>query len=453
MELSKGNERAIIVTPASLATALRRPAIFTIVWLAALVEVWNVWVKLPEHAGRFDFSIYYLSAVTAREGRNPYTADFRPLGGGRGLEVGEIRHATDPPTFLLLTQPLASMPERVVFEVWSAANLVFLAGALMILLGKSSGLRWSAALTMVPLALIYPPVEIHFFSGQSKIPILLLLAAMLRLMESGRDRAAGLCLAFASLLRIFPLLLIGYLAIQRRWSVLGWTMVGIAAGTLTTLALFGVSNSLSFYNGVYLLAGRHWLTQWGNIALRAAVSRMVWLCAGKNAGAATDAARVALVIAVDAALLLATIKATLRLRAREDPDWRAFTLWIVASLLLSPTAWVHYMVLSFILFAQLVRAAHESRASIRAQWAAILSYAAMVLTTLLPVMVYVMDAHPGDTWTGLVAAAMGEAWFASAILTYLTAYWFTVDSERYADRAAGREKGFGQPREMAVQRH
>ena len=76
-----------------------------------------------------------------------------------------------------------------------------------------------------------------------------------------------------------------------------------------------------------------------------------------------------------------TVAATVRLKGT-DPDWRALGMWIVASVLLSPIAWIYYMVLFFIPFVQL--AAAGSSGSRRAQGTAVLSYVLMLMSNILP---------------------------------------------------------------------
>ena len=311
-KLSTKNRR-LGVTPASLATVLTRPTMMGILCLAALARMWTIADVLPARATQWDFSIYYMSAMAVREGLNPYKTDFGPLGESLGLEVGEIHHATDPPTFLLLMEPFAAMRERTAFYIWVGLNAILLAAALALLFGKSSGLGGSGGLALAALAVMYPPVYYHFFLAQSKIPILLLLIMMMKCMEREWDRAAGLCLAFAGLLRMFPLLLIGYLAIQRRWRVLLWTFIGLAIGTLVTIAALGVRDWLSFRQGIALLNSERWLSMSANFALAAAVSRLFWVIAGSELSSTIEFMRWATIAAVDAALLGSTIWVTLKL--------------------------------------------------------------------------------------------------------------------------------------------
>jgi len=431
-KLSTKNRR-LGVTPASLATVLTRPTMMGILCLAALARMWTIADVLPARATQWDFSIYYMSAMAVREGLNPYKTDFGPLGESLGLEVGDIHHATDPPAFLLLMEPFAAMRERTAFYAWVGLNAILLAAALALLFGKSSGIGGSGGLALAALAVMYPPVYYHFFLAQSKIPILLLLIMMMKCMEREWDRAAGLCLAFAGLLRMFPLLLIGYLAIQRRWRVLLWTFIGLAIGTLVTIAALGGRDWLSFRQGIALLNSERWLSMSANFALAGAVSRLFWVIAGSELSSTIEFMRWATIAAVDAALLGSTIWVTLKLGPKHDPDWRALSMWIVASVLLSPMAGIHYMVLFFIPFARIAAAASRYRASQRVQWLTILGY----------IMTYTIMPLPMIQFVAWLNVAVLESLFLAAMLTYLASYWFTAEATQLAPIAAAGQEDAG----------
>jgi hypothetical protein len=107
--------------------------------------------------------------------------------------------------------------------------------------------------------------------------------------------------------------------------------------------------------------------------------------------------------------------------ARErDIDSRAFSLWAVATVLLAPTAWFHYMVLLFIPFAQLASAATLGRASNRAVWMG----AASVLT-LSGAMI--LRVTLGQFLSKGTIAVVREAPFAALVMAYISAYWFVKD--------------------------
>jgi hypothetical protein len=384
--------------------------------------------RLPSRAMHWDFSIYYIEAILLHEGNNPYTTDLSSVGDKFGLETGEIRHGTDPPTFILCMEPFALMPERTAYYVWVGLTIISLATALALLL-QGRGLQARSAVALAAMAIIYPPLIWHFYDAQSKILILLLLTIMLRAMERGWDRAAGFSLAVAGLLRIFPLLLLGYLVIQRRWRQLTWTCIGLVAGGLLTVQFFGVGNTVSYGHSLALLSTQQvaWMSARvpANIALGAAVSRLFWFIGGHNLSHMLELLRHFAMFGAQATLLGMTIWATLGLKG-EDPDWRALGMWIVASVLLSPTAWVYYMVLFFIPFAQL--AAAGNRASQRAQGAAVLSYVLMLLSNIFLIavlaIIYSPDSREVTRW---LMSVMVEGWFVSAMLAYLATCWFTLD--------------------------
>jgi hypothetical protein len=329
------------------------------------------------------------------------------------------------------------MTPREAFYVWFGLNLIFLALSMMLLLEKS-GLGKSGALAAAGLMLLYPPVGWHFVASQSKLEILLLLVLMMGLFERGWDRAAGICLGLAGLLRVFPLLLVGYLFLQHRWRCMIWTFLAVAAGAFATVWLVGLQIALSFPSAIEPFTQQHWLSFPANVGIGAAVSRFFWIIWGTNLSAGMDLVRRIAVLSAGGLVLGTTVRATLRFAPGQDPDWRAFAMWIVASVLLTPTALAFYMVLFLVPFAQIVAAAADSsanartgRVSERTQWAAILSYVVIILASLLlePTREIALW-HAHNRLIQWSMRALGEGWFASAMLAYLATYWFTVDGRQ-----------------------
>lgn len=428
MEESRtARKRARVPAPlAGIFSAATRPLIIALVFAAALNQLA---VSVHGRSTRWDFSIYYLSSLALLGGHNPYTADFNVTASRLGMEAGDITHATDPPTFLLLIEPLALMPPWPAYLLWMSVNAACLAGAMMVLLGPSSTLSTRAKWAFAAFALLYYPVSFHFQYGQSKLVLLLLLALMIRAMETGRDRAAGICLAIAGLLRIFPLLLIGYLAVQRRWRVLGYTMGALAVGAAATVALLGARTCLDFARGISLLTDVEWLDRTVNVSLGAFISRLFWYRFGLNPVA--EIARRVLSAGAQAAVLGLTIRATWRLRPGTDPHWCALSMWVALSMMLSPTAWIHYQVLLLILFASMARAAANSEASARVLWISICSYLASSLSAGVPRILFKGSSSDlSQIWLRL---ALEEWRFGSLMLAWQAAYLLTLEC---ADRAS-----------------
>jgi hypothetical protein len=387
-----------------------------------------------------DFSIYYLSGLAFRAGENPYAANFEPLAARLGLETQFVNHATDPPTFILLTAPLARLDPRSAFVVWSGFNLAALAAAMVLLLGPAARIDPTAAWVTTAFFAWYPPVINHFYLGQSKMSLLLALTLVMRLLRTvgpastattidssniklpsrGRDAAAGLLLAFAVLTRVLPLILTGYLVIERRWRVLLWMSAGLLLGGGLTIAMFGFINTLSFFTrGVDLLTARLYLSGGSNLALGAFISRCFWRL-GPHPGVGLDFLRQAAILVADSLIALFTLRASIGAEDASDFDAPVFSLWVATMILLSPTAWPHYLVLLILPFANLATAALAHRASRRACWAAAAS--------IVPTMLYFHGLYPFTGSASLwIASTLGESGFFALFAGWLAAYWFALD--------------------------
>ncbi|HVA40611.1 MAG TPA: glycosyltransferase family 87 protein [Candidatus Binataceae bacterium] len=398
-----------------------RAAMLVPLWAAVVIGVVILIAALPGRANKWDYSIYYSSALAMREGMNPYTTDLTPLARSLGFELKKINHATDPPTFVMCFVPLTLLAPRPGFYVWTAINAGAFLLALILLFRWTPGLGRDAALAIAALTILFPPVLEHLIWGQNKMLVLLMFVLMLRWMERGRDAPAGLILAFASLLRIFPLLLVGYLILMKRWRVLAYTMVGLAVGGLVTLALVGIGRSFSF-----LLAPRLLTEQWaqalpGNIALATTMARMFWYFFGVHLGATLDWTRRAATWGAELGLLALTVRATVARPSSDDPEGRLFILWIMTAILASPTSWFYYLVLLALPMVKLSAAAANERTSRRALWAGVACYTlAWLYFTAVDMKSQELALHPNTLVWRVGASPVG-------LLAYLSLYWFATD--------------------------
>lgn len=400
---------------------LKSPGVLSVIWIATCIRIMTFAMTLPSRARTSDFSVYYLSATALREGRNPYTTDLQDAGRRLSLDVGAIKHATDPPTYLVAFEPLTLMPPLSAYWTWIAINAFSLVLSLAILLGADRKFSVKGAMLFVALALWYPPVMYLFYWGQNKAIVLLLMTLMTRSIKRKRNASAGLSLALAGLLRVFPLLLVVYQAILRRWRLLAWTAAGLAVGMLATVAFTGIATTLSFPNGKDILLEHRYLCDRVNISLSAFVSRLFWNGLGAGLPPGLDAARRVASVAAALALLSLTVRATLTRRNDRGGDEAVFSLWVVASIMISPTAWHYYLVLLFIPFAQIAVAAANHTASKRTIWLGVVSY-------LLPFAAVTYAPLGRHGAPGLILATVDELWFASLAVAYLSAYFLVTDS-------------------------
>ncbi len=417
-QASEPSARSEGISGAGLADKLTKPPMVVILWLGVIFHSFALLHQLPSRVNHFDFSIYYASGLALREHIDPYTTDLNSIDPALNLEIDPMHYATDPPTYLLAFEPITLLPLRQAFWLWEALNLAALVVSLVLLL-RGSDLGVWPALAVVALAFLYPPVGEHFFYGQNKIFVLLMLVLMMRWMADGHDAAAGLILGIAVLMRGFPLLMVGYLVLRRRWRAIAYAALGIVMGGLLTVAILGLPQTLSFSSGLRTVTMPRLLAVPINVSLGAFVSRMYWYAFGPHSGISNSVRRI-LVSAVEIGLLALTVKASVKSRDTVDLDWRAYSLWVVTAVMLSPTAWVHYLVMMLIPFIMMCTAASRGRANHRAIWMAVASFLLIALSTSGRTA---FGPHPH----GVLPIMVAECSFVSLAMVYVSAYWFASD--------------------------
>jgi hypothetical protein len=407
-----------------LIAALRRPAMIAVISIAAIAAFGNVMVDLPGRSLRQDFSNYYASAWAIRHGIDPYTTNLTPVGEELGLETGSMIYAADTPTFLLAMEPLTRLSPTAAFWIWSVLNLAALAAAMYLLLGNRPGIPPRDVWLLAALALMFMPVGYNFFWGQTQVLILFLMVVAMHAMETERDALAGLAIAIAGLLRAYPLLLLGYFLFRRRWRALEYGIFATLAGALITVICLGLQQSLSFVNGANWVIRDSQTSREAVISMGPFVSRILSHLYGQPPNLwirrlASSAAT--------AFVLYITALVSMRVPARSDPEWRIYSLWIVAAVMLSPLAWHHYLLLLIIPFVQIVAAANLGRTSARALWAAAASY--MLSSFSLALFIY-FESPPRkelDLRFPWLVSALLETGFLSILAAYFAAYWFAAD--------------------------
>ena len=328
-------------------------AILAILWALAIAHVFRLAQELQYKNFPCDFCSYYSSDLALRAGLDPYTADLPAI--ERRLDTSSrILHATEPPTQLLLFEPFTYFSLRAGFWVWIALGALALAASLALLLGPRSGLNWQIAWMLAALAILYSPAAVPFISSQNKLFTLLILVLMMRCMEDGYNGIAGLLLAFAGLTRMFPFVLAGYLTDSPSLAGDALRCGRYAVVRRDLIAFIGAANSLSFlHSAVATSSGTG--TSDDNASPVTLVSRIFWH-AGYS-GTAFDSMRTIAIVTSVVLMLTVTTLVTLKQRDAQDRDWRAFSLWIITSVMLFPSAKRYYLVMLLIPFAALAAAA------------------------------------------------------------------------------------------------
>jgi Glycosyltransferase family 87 len=277
-----------MISGAGLAFGLTRPGILVLLCAGVAMHLGIAIAQAASRMHEWDFSHYYVAAFAMRTGLNPYAMDLRPL--GRQIGLAGIARATDTPFFLLCFEPITWLGPAGAYWVWFAINAVSLALAMFLILRAvarpnshghtTPGLNRRELISLCAIVLIYPPLSNHIFFAQMQILVLLLLVVAMRFLEGARDRTAGIVLAVATLLKVFPIVMVGYLIVCRRWRGLEWMGIGLVAGVATTAFAFGLERIESFVGVNYFTRSPGFLARPANVALGSFVSRMFWYANG-----------------------------------------------------------------------------------------------------------------------------------------------------------------------------
>lgn len=227
-------------------------------WLYALCIVtalwFSGWALYP--AARtltHGFGAYYSAARLLRQGRlsaqvyDP--AFFRPVVREDSHGLADDIYSANPPTTSLLFWPLSFLSIETARVIWTAANAAMLLGGLALLVftfTPGSAARGPTLAAVFALGMLFQPVLQNIRFGQAYLLIFLLLALATAGLQRERPGAGGGALAVALCLKTAGWALLPFLAWQRRWRYLAWTLTVAAAILLLTLPFFPLSMWASY---------------------------------------------------------------------------------------------------------------------------------------------------------------------------------------------------------------
>ena len=396
-------------------TVLTRPWCVFAVSATSAVYLVALLLSTQRHFTSSDFSIYYVWGLAMRKGLDVYTTDLSSVAAGVGLDMGHwTKAARYPPTFILCFEPLSLLSPTGAWWTWATLNVTLLAVGLLLLL--SDGFDIASGLVLGALAILYAPLTNHFHYAQAQILILTLLILAIHSIRRGREVVAGFSLALAGLLKVYPLLLVGYLLVRRRWGVLLYMGLTFGIGLGLTCAFVGLSRGLSRTVLSSIFMDRFSL---GGVSVTGMISLVFWHFFSRS-DSLVELARRATVLTSSLGVVVLTMWATSNYHVEVDENDPAFALWVVVMVLLVPTAWFHYLVLLLLPFGLLAEAANRGRASWRAIWFGVASYA--LAETLGLDNILGLWRKP-QSWAACISALASL----SLILAYLSSYFLLSD--------------------------
>jgi hypothetical protein len=202
-----------------------------------------IWVAHAPNAEKTDFALTYVGAKIVHGGM-----------GSRLYDIGLQTHLRDslfrnpsplyfehPPFEALLLSPLAALPFRSAYMAWSLLNATLWTGLMFFL---RAVLPWPREdLAYILLWLLFAPLWVALYQGQSSLILLVLYALSFGFLKSGKEFSAGLTLAFGLFKFQFVLPFALIFLLRRRLRFL----YGFAA---TFILLFGLSILTVHWDGL-----------------------------------------------------------------------------------------------------------------------------------------------------------------------------------------------------------
>lgn len=283
-----------------------------------------------------DFTMYLQAAAALFAGKSPYS-------------MSGAMHYMYPLFLAAVLGPLATVPRDLATTVWFLASIASAVGAARVMVGlaRASGVIRADLPTIVPLVafwfLLWDPIQNDLLNGQVNFPVLLLCVLSLGASLERRTLGSAVPLAAAIAVKLNPALLLGFLAVRRRWTAIVLCLGLTAALALAPLIFIG--RGLAPYGDYVqsiLLVRVH-----GEYAIHQGVSFSV---NGVLEKIAPDWGRSLWRRALGGSLPLAGLAVveivSRRRRAPAREIW-VFCLYLIAVLLVTPISEVHHLVYAF----------------------------------------------------------------------------------------------------------
>ena len=286
-----------------------------------------------------DFVQDYISANSLRRGLSLYGEKIKKL-------ENEILGFNGPPRFhppfnAILFSPFAFLSYRNAFMVLNIISLIllFLINKLVVK-GLELNKEWFLNLTC--FSLLWYPVFYCLGTGQSSMIIAACLIGGWFCLRLKKEYVAGLLFAIATLMKLFPGLVLLYLLISKNWRAFFATVSFIVLGLFLTAFIVGFDDIRTYS---ITMIGR-FANEWSGFVLNHSLNGVITRLFGERSGWTEPLIQLPrikslLIILLNSAILIYTILKMREMTVKQKLVDHVFGLTIVAMLLLSPITWGH----------------------------------------------------------------------------------------------------------------
>ena len=273
-----------------------------------------------------DFKIHYLAPQAIFNGLNPYL-------GGKGYFTPDVH----PPFTILLFSPFTLFSYFLAERLWTLLSIIFLFGSLYLIFKINNEKMFSRIGFLISALLFtfYFPIKFTLGMGQINFLILFLVTLSIYSLNKNKNYLTGTLLSLSIMIKFFPLFLLPYLIILKKWKTL---FSFIAVSVIVLLFTFIVINpdiNIYFYKNVLptLLSG--WKTDYYNQSLSGFLGRQI------SNGFARELSRIFISLILVAVSYLIILKNNSQ---RTTIVNLSFSLLITLTLLINNFSWQHHFV-------------------------------------------------------------------------------------------------------------
>jgi hypothetical protein len=339
-----------------------------------------------------DFTVYTAAGQAVLDGANIYRAC-----NDRGL------YYVYPPPFAVCAVVLALLPAFWVPLLWYGLAVALMTWAVRMcvsLAGDSTARRSNSFWIYAAVALFISPWFIQAAAdGQATTLMAWLIVAAWYWQRRGRPVAGGACLAGAILLKVFPVVLLGYFVMRKQWHFLVACLIALVIGAFVVpLAALGEAKTIQYWR------------EWVNIVAEPAVGNgesrqhspvnkqllsphkacnqtlasVYWRLAGDRLAWRLTGDRGARAMAAGIGAAMAVVMILVAWQSRPGSETTIFAAALVWMLLLPPTSEFHYNLVTLLpLTVLIVQAGDERGAPLRTlSRVSLIVFAAVSLFTL-----------------------------------------------------------------------
>ncbi len=294
---------------------------------------------LPSRAVANDFSHTYLTAYAATANTEVYDSALDSVNQTIDSPFVEFMpHPTNPPFLIWLSRPLTLFDPSVAFWIFVCIQIlsIFLC-LVMISSFLKDRLSRVAFCLGAGLACCSTPVFYHFWFSQFQLPLLALVFAGYCFKLRKRFVLATVLFTIAGMIKLYPLALLPLTILQSRKTNRVGIVITIIISIVAIVLISGLGNWLGFSRSVLPFLGQYGSGDFYNFTI---TSLLTGLLPASILSARLIGLSVASFVLILTWFMCVSVH---QVPSRKQQD-ASFCILLLAAIICSPVAWVHYLV-------------------------------------------------------------------------------------------------------------